>query len=76
MLVRCERPISIKTLGCLTLLSSGELHLPHMETHVCPHLQQAISARSSVPFTTRTWHKTRLRGYVSIDTKPGFLGNQ
>jgi len=65
-----------KTLGCLTLPSDEELHLPHVDIHACPHLQQAISTRYTVPFTTGTWHGACLRVYVSINTKPGFLGNQ
>lgn len=62
--------------GCLTLLSDGELHLPHVSTHTCPHLRQAIAARYAVPFTPGTWHGACLHVYISINIKPGFLGNQ
>lgn len=62
--------------GCLTVLSSRDLHPHHAGTHATQPMMSSLCAVHSVPFTTGTWQRACLHVYISINTKPGFPGNQ
>lgn len=61
---------------CLAVLSSRDLHPHHVGTHATCPMMSSLCTVHSVPFTTGTWQRACLHVYISINTKPGFPGNQ